>query len=324
MGVKTFAFGFIFIVLSAISDNSYASSFSSNTCQILDFEELFLLPDRECIFDADGGPLFTDVLPRVAEVNGTILESILNILQSRRNVHVAILFYASWCPFSAKLRPLFDTLAAEYPAIHHLAVEDSAIQPSALSQHGVHSFPVLFLYSKTVKMRYHGPRTFEAISEFYKDVTGLKHSGLGKRGSEGMAFLKKISKLVTVRDRANCPYPWVKSPEKWLHEDMYLLLSSMFVLLRVIICFIPRLFSSLKNYWLEKENPHRILLRRVLGRAPSSIIRSPIRSSFESDKLRKGKAVLSVSGWPSTHLAAVTLKETGSSRNAGTEDGRDT
>lgn len=44
---------------------------------------------------------------------------------------------------------------------------------SALSQHGVHSFPVLFLHNKTVKVRYHGPRTVEAISEFYKAFTGL-------------------------------------------------------------------------------------------------------------------------------------------------------
>ncbi|MCO5606096.1 hypothetical protein L7F22_060283 [Adiantum nelumboides] len=377
MGVTAFALGYVLVSLLVLFNRSAASLLLSDVCPKLDIEELLLLQENQCIVDGDGNPLYLDIAPGVAEVNGTTLERVLNILQTKQDAYAAILFYANWCPFSRTLRPLFETLASTFPGIYHIAVEDTAIQPrkmahpdfvwiiglstrcrrgvdfswlisstlwsislrlkvfskiglksgySALSQHGVHSFPVLFLYNKAVKVRYHGPRTLDAVGEFYKDITGSKTVSHHKRGSNGIAFIEKLSKKATVQGRVNCPYPWAKSPEKWLREDMYLMLSTGFLVLRVLVHLIPRLFSSLRYYWGQRESSlvgHRVLLRRVLLREQKTLIKSPVKGAFECERLRKGKTVLSVSGWSSSPLAAVTLAETSSSRSGGVEDARE-
>ncbi|MCO5564899.1 hypothetical protein L7F22_018567 [Adiantum nelumboides] len=326
MGVTAFALGYVLVSLLVLFNRSAASLLLSDVCPKLDIEELLLLQENQCIVDGDGNPLYPDIAPGVAEVNGTTLERVLNILQTKQDAYAAILFYANWCPFSRTLRPLFETLASTFPGIYHIAVEDTAIQPSALSQHGVHSFPVLFLYNKAVKVRYHGPRTLDAVGEFYKDITGSKTVSHHKRGSNGIAFIEKLSKKATVQGRVNCPYPWAKSPEKWLREDMYLMLSTGFLVLRVLVHLIPRLFSSLRYYWGQRESSlvgHRVLLRRVLLREQKTLIKSPVKGAFECERLRKGKTVLSVSGWSSSPLAAVTLAETSSSRSGGVEDARE-
>ncbi|KAI5066808.1 hypothetical protein GOP47_0017336 [Adiantum capillus-veneris] len=302
MGVTTFGLSYVFVFLFVLCNRSAASFLSSDVCPKLDIEEVLLLQENQCIIDGDGNSLYADIAPGVAEVNGTTLERVLSILQSKQDAYAAILFYASWCPFSRTLRPLFDTLSSTFPGIYHIAVEDSAIQPSALSQYGVHSFPVLFLYNKAVRVRYHGPRMLDAISDFYKDITGLKIINNHKRGSNGIAFIEKLSKKGMVQDRVNCPYPWAKSPEKWLRDDI------------------------LKYYWGQRESSlegHRVLLRRVLLREQNPLIRIPVKGGFESERLRKGKAVLSVPGWSSSPLAAVTLAENSSNRSGGVEDARE-
>ncbi|MCO5607902.1 hypothetical protein L7F22_062104 [Adiantum nelumboides] len=284
MGVTAFALGCVLVSLSVLFNRSTASLLLSDVCPKLDIEELLLLQENQCIVDGDGNPLYPDIAPGVAEVNGTTLERVLNILQTKQDAYAAILFYADWCPFSRTLRPLFEALASTFPGIYHVAVEDTAIQPRA------------------VKVRYHGPRTLDAVGEFYKDITGSKTVSHHKRGSNGIAFIEKLSKKATVQDRVNCPYPWAKSPEKWLREDI------------------------LRYYWGQRESSlvgHRVLLRRVLLREQKPLIKSPVKGAFECERLRKGKAVLSVSGWSSSPLAAVTLAETSSSRSGGVEDARE-
>lgn len=41
--------------------------------------------------------------------------------------HTAVLFYASWCPFSQRIRPVFDDLSSMFPRVKHVAVEESNI-----------------------------------------------------------------------------------------------------------------------------------------------------------------------------------------------------
>lgn len=314
------------LLLSAFCSSATASFFSSDVCPKYNDEEYLVLQANLCIRDGDGNPIDTGIAPRVAEVNGTTLERALKILQSKGDAYVAVLYYANWCPFSRALRPLLDTLSSNFPTIYHIAVEDLAIQPSALSQHGVHSFPVLFLHNKTVKVRYYGPRTVEAISEFYKAVTGSKTFTPNKRDSDGIAFIENLSRKGTFQGKANCPYPWAKSPEKWLRDDMYLLLATLFLVLRILVYSMPRLFSSLKHYWVQKESSleaHKVLLRRVLLREQDPVIRSSNKSSFESERLRKGKTVLSVPGWSPSPLAAVALAEGSSSRTGSIEEARE-
>ncbi|KAH9301809.1 hypothetical protein KI387_013392, partial [Taxus chinensis] len=90
------------------------------------------------------------------------------------NVFMAVLFHASWCPFSKTCRSLFDVLSSLFPNIYHVAVEDSAVMPSVLSRYGVHSFPSLFLQNQTSRACYHGSRDLESFVLFYKEITGIE------------------------------------------------------------------------------------------------------------------------------------------------------
>jgi thiol-disulfide isomerase/thioredoxin len=59
------------------------------------------------------------------QVNG---EELVRILDGKKE-YTAVLFYATWCPFSQRIRPLFDDLSSMFPRIKHLAVEESNIMP---------------------------------------------------------------------------------------------------------------------------------------------------------------------------------------------------
>uniref|UniRef100_A0A804N5X4 Thioredoxin domain-containing protein n=1 Tax=Zea mays TaxID=4577 RepID=A0A804N5X4_MAIZE len=53
-------------------------------------------------------------------------EELLRMLDGKEK-HTAVLFYASWCPFSQRTRSVFDDLSSMFPRVKHLAVEESSI-----------------------------------------------------------------------------------------------------------------------------------------------------------------------------------------------------
>lgn len=57
------------------------------------------------------------------------LHRALNIVHTKSHEYVAVLFYASWCPFSRIFRPRFSILSSLYPSIPHFAIEESTIRP---------------------------------------------------------------------------------------------------------------------------------------------------------------------------------------------------
>jgi len=57
------------------------------------------------------------------------LQKALNLVQKNSHEYVALLFYASWCPFSRTFRPSFSILYSLYPSIPHFAIEESSIRP---------------------------------------------------------------------------------------------------------------------------------------------------------------------------------------------------
>nr|CAB3497784.1 unnamed protein product [Digitaria exilis] len=61
------------------------------------------------------------------EVSGEAVDTELNL--RRKGASYSILFYASWCPFSSKFRPIFEALSTMYPQIQHFAVEESSATP---------------------------------------------------------------------------------------------------------------------------------------------------------------------------------------------------
>ncbi|KAK8941902.1 5'-adenylylsulfate reductase-like 3 [Platanthera guangdongensis] len=105
------------------------------------------------------------------------LQRAIRIVYKNREQHIALLFHASWCPFSKICRPNFNTMASLFPTIPHFAFEESMIRPSILARHGVHGFPTLFLLNSSMRVRYRGPRSISCLTDFYSDVTGVKPPG---------------------------------------------------------------------------------------------------------------------------------------------------
>lgn len=57
------------------------------------------------------------------------LQRAVNMVQKNSHDNVAVLFYASWCPFSRMFRPIFSVLCGLYPSIPHFAIEESTVRP---------------------------------------------------------------------------------------------------------------------------------------------------------------------------------------------------
>ncbi|XP_059278472.1 5'-adenylylsulfate reductase-like 4 [Lycium ferocissimum] len=78
-----------------------------------------------------------------------------------RNTHnyVALLFYASWCPFSKSFWPNFSIMSSLFPSIPNFAIEEfkpRLVMSFQHSKYGVHGFPTLILLNPTIRMQYHG------------------------------------------------------------------------------------------------------------------------------------------------------------------------
>lgn len=257
----------------------------------------------------------------VLEVNGTELERSLQLLNTRYSMHAAVLVYARWCPFSRALVPMFDSLSSSFPSIYHFAVEEASLHPSAYAYYGVHSFPVLFFHNKTVKVRYQGPRTYEALTRFYKGFSGFQPVVRQREIADGLKRGELGRSLRVLEERK-------------LQDEFYLVLSFIFLVTRVLLYLLPRVMNALKQRWAGKCPPwkaHRILLQRVVigsfeKKRPTSTVSQPFKGkNLKTDFTQEtGKVLLSVPRWPSSSLAPVSLAEGGSSSKSGAkEDVRD-
>lgn len=61
------------------------------------------------------------------------LQKALNMVHKNYHEYVAVLFYASWCPFSRVFRPVFSVLSSLHPSIPHFAIEESSVRPRFVS-----------------------------------------------------------------------------------------------------------------------------------------------------------------------------------------------
>ncbi|RZC89538.1 hypothetical protein C5167_027079 [Papaver somniferum] len=192
-------------------------------------------------FDADGRYDYV-------QGNDVSLKKALNVVQKNGDGYVAVLFYASWCPFSRSIRPTFSALSSLYPSIQHLAIEESAVMPSVLSIYGVHGFPTLFLFNSTMRMRYHGPRSLSFLVDLYSHVTGMKSVLLDETSWEKLDDPSVLVKLEDTKEESY-RFSWIKSPEKLLNEEKYLALTSVFVVLRLVYFFLPSLLACVSTAW---------------------------------------------------------------------------
>ncbi|KAG0580882.1 hypothetical protein KC19_4G207400 [Ceratodon purpureus] len=257
--------GFLCLIVVVSLASAAADSLSTHPvilphCSAPTLEESFLqespVPDfcrsssQECPSKyhhvASGRPQST----RVAELNETTLEKALDLVHSSNGTYIAVLYYATWCPFSRQVRPVYDVLSTIFPTVHHVAVEESSVRPSVLSQYGVHSFPILFMHNRTARVRYYGPRNLEYLIRFYQNYTGLNATEDEPSRKEDCAFARLVYNAGTDAKEA-CPYPWAISPEKWLQDDMYLNLAVVFLVLRLVYFLVPALVLRLKQRWVN-------------------------------------------------------------------------
>ncbi|OMO94345.1 Thioredoxin-like protein [Corchorus olitorius] len=249
----------------------------------------------------------------VTEGDEVSLLKALNMVHKNSHEYVAVLFYASWCPFSRSFRPSFSFLASSYPSIPHLAVEESTVRPSILSKYGVHGFPTLFLLNSTMRVRYHGNRSFESLGAFYSEVTGIKDKSLDKTSLDTIGCLSNHEKHNNT-EQESCPFSWARSPENLLRQETYLALATAFVMFRLLYLLYPTLLVIFQFTW-------RRLIRNVkLGSMfehPLAYLRRAIqlfKSLKEPCKRRNLQGAMNARAWASKSLATVSIGDANTSR----------
>ncbi|XVE60493.1 hypothetical protein DITRI_Ditri05aG0133500 [Diplodiscus trichospermus] len=265
-------------------------------------DAIFAFRQSSCPINSDFSESINSV--GVAEGDEVSLQKALNMVHSNSHEYVAVLFYASWCPFSRSFRPSFSILSSSYPSIPHFAIKESAVRPSILSKYGVHGFPTLFLLNSIMRVRYHGNRSLESLGAFYSDVTGIKNKSLCKTSLENIANLANHEKHNST-EQESCLYSWAQSPENLLRQETYLALATTFVLCRLLYLLYPTLLVLAQFSW-------RRLIRNVkLG----DVLEHPttyLKQIIQLFNLLQG--AMNARAWASKSLATVSIGDAHTSR----------
>ncbi|XP_073300911.1 5'-adenylylsulfate reductase-like 5 [Primulina huaijiensis] len=300
MEVPIRKFACIFVCILATSSASFRpTSASLATCHPREFKTFLHDLNSQCPFST---PLYLSAI----QVDGELFESVMSSTQ--KNVYTAVLYYASWCPFSSIFRSKFSTLSSMYPQIKHLMVEQSSAVPSVFSRYGVHSVPSLLIVNHNLRWKYHGRRDLTSLVNFYKRATGLDPVvDMIEDNSCNPASNQKILK------------PWNGgSFTEIIWRELYLVLSVLFVLSRAILHFFPEIVSRITELWVACI-PHLNLgifgeSRQLFWRVFHLIDVKRIWSKLNVCKTRNfHEGARNARVWASS-LASVSLGETSSTR----------
>ncbi|XP_034694780.1 5'-adenylylsulfate reductase-like 5 [Vitis riparia] len=285
----------LFLYIGAVS--SLPGTLSSSVCPLQsDFLVAFL--QSQCPLSLSSHALL--------DVDGNFLDRALTSKQG--NGFTSVLFHASWCPFSCKMRPKFEVLSSMFPQIEHLAIKESSASPSMFSRYGIHSLPSILIVNQTSRMRYHGPKDLPSLVKFYRKTTGLEpvqyfaeDQTISFEKSEGQSILQ----------------PWNGSYVKEIFtREPYLAFSILFFCLRVVLALFPGLLSQLKAFWVLYV-PHLNLeifgeTSQMLGRVLNMIDVQRVWAKLKLCKIRNFReGAKSARVWASS-LASVSLGETSS------------
>ena len=153
-----------------------------------------------------------------------------------------VLFYASWCPFSAKAAPHYNALARLFPDLVLLAV-DASHHHSFTTQFGVLALPTILLFHNAKNVVKYNHSSFE-VDNFTTFVTTF-------------TSIEPYGELVVTEADYLGPMPTEEVPE----SDIYLVIAWIFI----VICavskilksrFCKNLIESLMNNWIEAEIQH--------------------------------------------------------------------
>ncbi|KAH7853696.1 hypothetical protein Vadar_005622 [Vaccinium darrowii] len=178
------------------------------------------------------------------EVNGYLLDRRLAL---RGVGYRAVLFYAPWCPFSHDVRLMFEALSSMFPEIKHLAVEQSSVMPSVLSQYGVHSFPAVLMMNQTSIMRFRDSKDLHSLLKFYKKITG--YEPVHYVSVDQFTRLESSGKLFAIQSRKGSALSGI------LSREPYLLFSLMFFFVRIVVFLFPKVVSQCRAFWVSYA-PH--------------------------------------------------------------------
>ncbi|XP_062203047.1 5'-adenylylsulfate reductase-like 6 isoform X2 [Phragmites australis] len=182
---------------------------------------------QSCRVSAEGYP--------AEEVDG---EKLLRELGGKEE-YAAVLFYASWCPFSQRMRPVFDDLSSMFPQIKHLAVEESNVMPAFLSRYGVRSLPSIIIAHGSYAFWPLGSKDLDSLVNFYTAVTGqepVAYIGPRKWSTSQSTHYAKL---------------WNSSISEAVKREPYLAFSILFICLRIFLFFFPKFFTLIKGFWIQ-------------------------------------------------------------------------
>ncbi|XP_006656789.1 5'-adenylylsulfate reductase-like 2 [Oryza brachyantha] len=183
----------------------------------------------------------------VIEGDDATLARAVKLLNMNKEDFAAVLFYASWCPFSQECRLRFEKLAFIFPTIRHFAFEESTVRSSTRFRYGIHAYPTFFLINSTVRVRYHGPRTVKSLAAFYSDVSGINPSTDLTIGDD-IPSLDNIE-LKKDSDPESCPLWSERTSDNIPQQDNYLALAISFVILRLLFLLYPTTIAFVKRTW---------------------------------------------------------------------------
>ncbi|XP_047322704.1 5'-adenylylsulfate reductase-like 4 [Impatiens glandulifera] len=302
----------LIIIIGSLTFAEPANGSSPPACPVRSMtESIFRSRYSSCGVD---GAVFASNTVNIVEGDEVELHKALNMLYTRTYDNVALLFYASWCPFSAIVRPKFSVLSSLYPYVPHIAIDESVIKPSTLSKYGVHGFPTLILMNSTLRMRYQGSRTLDSLTAFYIDFTGQKITPLDGSFMNGISHLPNNNKNEN-GEEDSCPFSWAKSPENMLQQETYLALAIAFVVLRLLYLAFPTLLILVRFAWRNCILSMRLrYLWETLIALSNRILQlfSSLKDPCKRSNLQGG--AMNAQAWASKSLASVTFGDASSSR----------
>ncbi|CAN6719910.1 unnamed protein product [Malus baccata var. baccata] len=173
------------------------------------------------------------------KVDGNFLDRAL--ASQQRTDYAAVLFYASWCPFSRIMYSTFEKLSFMFPQVEHLAIEQSSALPSVFSRYGIHSFPSILIVNQTSRVRYHGPKSLSLLAQFYQKTTGLKPV----QYFDGDQIVS-----LNIREKSLIQSMSNMSLGEISRREPYLAFAILFLCLRVILYTFPKVLTRLQAFWV--------------------------------------------------------------------------
>ncbi|KAI3743167.1 hypothetical protein L1987_60872 [Smallanthus sonchifolius] len=231
------------------------------------------------------------------KMNGESLEKALS--SNETNTYVAILFYASWCPFSRNVQPKFDALSSMYPQITHVTVEQSSVPPTVFSRYGIHGVPSILIANRTTRIRHHGPKELYSLVHFYQKTTGLKPV---------MDLIKDPISFPEYKSTTTDSHTKTQL-KNIISQEPYLIFSLFFLFSKALVYLYPNMVSNVIALWLAYI-PHLNLA--IFGESRQLLARVLQLVDFKR-AFGKLKLIRSARAWTSW-LASFSFCKTSSSR----------